>query len=148
MLRAPTVPVAATNPALHVVAVEDPAQLEDFERTLVEAYPAPEQPFAGLRLLGAPVLASDWRLFSGYEGDRCVATAAAWLDDAATVVEMVSVRDECRGRGFGTAITAAATHAVPGRSAMLIASDLGRPIYDQLGYLPLLRYTLFLGMRA
>jgi hypothetical protein len=30
---------------------------------------------------------------------------------------------------------------------MLIASDLGRPVYDQLGYLPLLRYTLFVGMR-
>ena len=45
-------------------------------------------------------------------------------------------------------ITAAATLAVPGRTAMLIASDLGRSIYAQLGYIPLLRYTLYLGMRG
>jgi hypothetical protein len=60
----------------------------------------------------------------------------------------VSVRDDCRGAGFGTAITAAASDAAPGRTAMLIASDLGRPIYDALGYLPLLRYTLYIGTRG
>jgi hypothetical protein len=148
MLRAPSVPRRDTNPALRIVAVENAAQLEDFERTLVEAYPAPElQPFAGPRLLLPPVLDTDWRFFAGYDGDRCVATAAAWLCDSVTIVEQVSVRDECRGKGYGTAITAAATHVAPGRTAMLIASDLGRPIYDALGYLPLLRYTLYVGTR-
>jgi predicted GNAT family acetyltransferase len=93
------------------------------------------------------VLSTAWRFYNGYEGDRCVATAASWLSDTVTVVEFVSVRAECRGKGYGAAITAAATHAEPGRTAMLIASDLGRSVYDQLGYLPLLRYTLYLGLR-
>lgn len=174
MVRAPTVPKRATNPALRIEAVTTAEGLVEYERTLVEAYPAPEmQPFAGLRLLHADLLASKWQFFAGYDGDRCVATAAAWLHDSVTIIEQVSVRDECRGNGYGTAITAAATHAVPAervrdrpdehgeppsrdeqardlgnRTAMLIASDLGRPIYDQLGYLTLLRYTLYIGMRG
>lgn len=149
MVRAPTVPRRATNPALRVETVTTENGLVEYERTLVEAYPTPElQPFAGLRLLHPDALATQWRFFAGYEGDRCVATAAAWIDGAVTIVEQVSVRDECRGHGYGTAITAAATHAVDDRTAMLIASDLGRPIYDQLGYLPLLRYTLYIGLRG
>jgi len=149
MVRAPSVPKPAPTPALRVERVTTAAGLVEYERTLVEAYPAPEmQPFAGARLLVPDVLATAWQFFAGYDGDRCVATAAAWVCDSVTVVEQVSVRDECRGKGFGTAITAAATHAVEGRTAMLIASDLGRPIYDRLGYLPLLRYTLYIGMRG
>jgi hypothetical protein len=112
------------------------------------AYPTPEmQPWQRGAFLRPELLETSWRLFVGYEGARCVATAAAWLSDAHTIVEMVSVRDECRGHGYGAAITSAATAAEPGRTAMLIASDLGRPVYDKLGYLPLLRYTLFVGMR-
>ena len=35
----------------------------------------------------------------------------------------------------------------PARPVLLVASDLGRPVYDRLGYLPLLRYTLWAGHR-
>jgi GNAT superfamily N-acetyltransferase len=149
MMRAPSVPRRDGNPALRVEAVTTADGLVEYERTLVEAYPAPEmQPFVGPRLFLPAALDTGWRLFAGYEGDRCVATAAAWPTDSVTIVEQVSVRDDCRGKGYGTAITAAATHAVADRTAMLIASDLGRPIYDALGYLPLLRYTLYIGMRS
>lgn len=148
MLRAPTVPVLATNPKLRVAAVTTADGLADFEQTIVDAYPIPElQPWKREAFLRPEILTTRWRFFVGCEGDRSVATAAAWLTDTVTIVEQVSVRDECRGRGYGTAITAAATHAAPGRPAMLIASDLGRPIYDQLGYTPLLRYTLYVGTR-
>jgi hypothetical protein len=149
MLRAPTVPLLATNPKLHVTAVKTADDLADFEQTLVEAYPVPElQPWKRETFLRPAILSTQWRFFVGYEADRCVATAAAWLCDTVTIVEQVSVRDDCRGRGYGAAITAAATHADPGPPAMLIASDLGRSIYEQLGYVPLLRYSLHLGTRA
>ena len=35
---------------------------------------------------------------------------------------------------------------LPG-SGLLVASDLGRNVYAKLGYLPILRYTLWLGFR-
>jgi hypothetical protein len=40
-----------------------------------------------------------------------------------------------------------ATAASPDLPAMLISSDLGRGVYDRLGYLPLLRFTLWAGHR-
>lgn len=148
MIRPPTAPVLPTNPELRISLVESAEQLADFEQTLVEAYPVPEyQPWQRGSFFGPDVLSSRWRMFVGYEGDRCVATAGAWLTDTITVVEMVSTRDVCRGKGYGAAITAAATHAEPDRTAMLIASDLGRSVYDRLGYLPFLRYTLYIGTR-
>jgi hypothetical protein len=149
MLRAPSVPPLPANPNLRISLVDTADGCADFEQTLVEAYPVPElQPWQRGSYLNPDVLSTRWRFFVGYDGDRCVATAGAWLADSVTIVEIVSVRDECRGKGYGTAITGAATHAAPGRPAMLIASDLGRPAYDKLGYLPLLRYTLYVGRRA
>ena len=93
------------------------------------------------------VLDSDWRFFVGYENDQPVATAGAFVTDTLTVVEAIGTRPEARGKGYGAAITAAATLAEPANPAMLIASDLGRSTYDRLGYLPLLRYSLWLGTR-
>jgi hypothetical protein len=149
MLRPPSAAAPSTNATLRIAPVESADQLADFEQTLVEAYPAPEmQPWQRGAFLRPELLETSWRLFVGSEGDRCVATAAAWLADTVAVVEMVAVRDECRGNGYGAAITAAATVAEPDRTAMLIASDLGQPVYRQLAYLPLLRYTLYVGMRG
>ena len=149
MFRPPTVPASPTNPTLRVEPVETADALADFEQTIIEAYPVPElQPWRRGSFLHPEVLESRWRFFVGYEDDRCVATAGAWVSDTITVVEQVSVRDECRGKGYGAAITAAATHAEPSRTAMLIASDLGRPVYDQLGYVTLLRFTLYVGTRS
>ena len=149
MLRAPSVAPLSPKANLRITLVDTEDALADFEQTLVEAYPVPElQPWQRGSFFGPAMLTTSWRLFAGYEGDRCVATAGAWITDSVTIVELVSVRDDCRGKGYGIAITAAATVAVPGAPAMLIASDLGRPAYDKLGYVPILRHTLYLGMRT
>jgi GNAT superfamily N-acetyltransferase len=133
---------------LHIHEVRDVNSLADFERTLMEAYPTPEmQPWVRGSFLHEGVLATDWRLFVGYRDDQPVATAAAYVTSSTTVVEMVAVRPEWRGLGFGAAITAAATMTEPSRTATLISSDLGRPTYDRMGFIPLVRYSLWLGQR-
>jgi uncharacterized protein (TIGR03086 family) len=76
------------------------------------------------------MLDGNWRLLVGSEGDEPVATAAAYLAPTLNLVEFVSARAEVRSRGFGAALTAAAGVAAPDRPAMLIASDLGRSVYD------------------
>lgn len=132
-----------------IVRASNAAQLEDFERVLVEAYPVEElQPHRPRTLLHPDVLDSAWQFFVAYDGDRAVATAGAYVTDRITMVELVSARPETRRRGIGAAVTAAATLAAPDRPALLIASDLGRGVYGRLGYLPLLRYTLWIGLRA
>jgi hypothetical protein len=147
MLRAPG-GSAPPAPGLRIVRAADADTLADFERTLIEAYPIAEmQPWQRGAYLREPVLDSNWRFFVGYEGDNAVATAAAYVSPTVTMVELVSSRPEGRGKGYGAAITAAASLTEPERPAMLVASDLGRNVYARLGYAPILRYTLWLGLR-
>lgn len=144
-------PAGGSAPAvagIDIREVVDADGLADFEQTLIEAYPAPEmQPWQRGAMFDPAVLDTAWRLFVGYEDGRPVATAGAFVTPTVTVVELVSTRAECRGRGYGTAITAAATLVDAAKPAMLIASDLGRGSYERLGYVALLRYSLWLGLR-
>jgi hypothetical protein len=136
-------------PGLRIVEVRTRDALRDFEKTITEAYPAPEQlPFGSRpRLFSDGLLDSNWHFYVGYEEARPVATAASFVGDGVVVVEGVSTRAECRGRGYGAALTAAATVTACDRPAALVASDLGRGVYADLGYVPILRYTLWLGTR-
>lgn len=147
MLRAPG-GAAPLIDGLHIATAHDASTLADFEQTLIEAYPIPEmQPWQHADFLTTAALASQWRFFVGYEDDRAVATAAAYVTPTVNIVELVSARPECRGKGYGAALTAAATLTEPDRPAMLVSSDLGRGVYARLGYTAILRYTLWLGMR-
>ena len=141
-----TAPLAS---GLRIVEVAHADELADFEQTLIEAYPSPRccrgqrESYSASGRARHPLASSS----SATTDDRPVATAAAYVTPEVTIVELVSARPECRGRGYGAALTAAASVAAPDQPAMLIASDLGRGVYARLGYLPLLRYTLWLGMR-
>jgi len=86
-------------------------------------------------------------MWVGYLDGEPVATSAAYVGPHHVDVEMISARPEVRGRGVGRAVTAAATLAAPDLPAMLISSDDGRPVYARLGYVPILRFTLWIGHR-
>ena len=123
-------------------------KLEEFTTTLVEAFPVP--PLAGLPLggYGPELLDVDgWHMWIGRIDGRGVATAGAWVHGGLVDVEWISARPETRGRGVGAAVTWAATMADRARPAMLIASDLGQPVYERMGYLRLTRFTLWVGAR-
>jgi hypothetical protein len=149
MMIRPAGPAPAGPTGLRIDVVDDSARLADFERTIIEAYPTVElAPFGSQpRLFADPLLDSDWTLYVGYEDDHPVATAAAFVTDHVVAVEMVSSRSECRGRGYGAAITAAAATTRIDRPSALVSSDLGNNVYRRLGYLPILRYTLWMGAR-
>jgi GNAT superfamily N-acetyltransferase len=134
---------------LELRPVTDAASAEEYERTLVEAYPDPALlPYARRRFLaGDSWSAPGWHHWVGYVGGAAVATASAYVGPHHIDVEMISARPEVRGRGVGRAVTAAATVVAPDRPAMLISSDDGRPVYERLGYVPILRFTLWAGHR-
>jgi hypothetical protein len=48
-----------------------------------------------------------------------------------------------RGRGYGEAVTWAATQVGSGLPAVLIASDPGRPVYERMGFVALSRWTFW-----
>lgn len=144
MLRPPGADVPPVPDGLEIVPVTTADELEEFGSTMVEAFPVPElagRPYGGFGpgLLDVP----GWRMWIGRVDGRAVATSAVHLHAGVNDVEWISNRPEARGRGIGAAVTWAATLADPARPAMLIASDLGQPVYERMGYLRLTRFTLW-----
>jgi len=134
---------------LEVRPVTDATTADEYERTLVEAYPDQGLlPYAGRRFVpGDSWSTPGWHHWVGVLDGTAVATASAYVGPHHIDVEMISTRPEVRGRGVGRALTAAATVVAPDRPALLISSDDGRPVYERLGYVPILRFTLWAGHR-
>ncbi len=93
---------------------------------------------AGPAFLDGPV-----QLFLGLVDGRPVATAGAREGHGVVDVDWVATLPGERGHGYGAALTWAATLCRPDRTAVLIASDDGQPVYQAMGYLRLLRLTLW-----
>jgi hypothetical protein len=135
---------AASMPApegLEITAVTTADEVEVFAATLAAAYPAS----SGGSLFTAPILDVDgislW--VARLDGDP-VATALAHHAGNVNGVEMISCMPSARGRRVGEALTWLPTRVRPDRPAALIASDLGRPVYERMGFVALLRFTLWM----
>jgi predicted GNAT family acetyltransferase len=112
---------------------------------LIAGYPMPE--LAGLapgRCFDARVLGGPLRFFVGWSDGTPVATAAVTVAHGVGLVEFVATMAGARGKGFGAAVTQAAAVADPTVPAVLISSDLGRPVYERLGFLALNRWTFWI----
>jgi GNAT superfamily N-acetyltransferase len=129
--------------------VTDATTARDWEHALVHGYPEPAlQPFeAGCFLPERALAAPRWRHWVGYLAGEAVGTASALVGDHHVDVEFISTLESARGRGIGRALTAVAVLAAPELPAMLISSDPGRTVYERLGFIPLLRFTLWAGHR-
>jgi GNAT superfamily N-acetyltransferase len=151
MVRVPG--LAAGSPlapsGLSVRRVESLEQLNDFERTLVEAYPIPDLlPWSPGVFLGSKLTAHPrWHLFVGCFDGIPVATAAAYVTEHAVDVTLVTCLPEMRGRGFGRAVTQAAADVDRSKPALLLASDDGQPVYRAMGFRALTRFSLWIGTR-
>lgn len=140
MFRPAGPPPDGHDAGLDLREVTDADGLATFFRTIVEAYPMP----AGASVLADPrVLGGDIRLWVGYEDDRPVGTAGVIVAHGVNDVEWVSVYERDRGKGYGAALTWAATLAEPTLPAVLIASDPGQPVYEKMGYLRLTRMSMW-----
>ena len=78
-----------------------------------------------------------------------VGTAAAAGFGATGWLGGIAVAPSARGRGLGGALTRAALEALGKRSTiLLLASPLGRPIYERLGFVPDGEYRVFMSDAA
>jgi len=76
----------------------------------------------------------DLHLFTGFLDGEPVATALAAVHPQVVMVGAVRTRPDVRGRGIGTALTAAAVAVAPDRVAALGARPLGVPVYRRMGF--------------
>lgn len=85
----------------------------------------------------------DWLAALRYEPEGCfgvevdgrvVASAAAACYDRLSWIGMVLTLPEFRGRGFARLLTQAAVVYSGNRAVRLDASDLGRPLYESMGF--------------
>lgn len=132
-------------PGLRIEAVDSEASLRAFEIAIVRGFgstdPEPVEPGA---VFGPTILDDErFRLWVGWEGERPVCAAATFVEAGINDVTLVGTVPEARRRGYGAAVTWRATLADPSLPAMLIATDDGRQLYERMGYLPLLRFTVW-----
>jgi hypothetical protein len=140
MIRPPGGERPPVPPSLSIEPVSDAPGLVEFARSLAAYYPMPEQAVSCFApgLLGGPT-----QMWIGREAGRPVGVAAAHLSHGVANIEWVAADPACRGKGYGAAMTWQATLADPSLPAVLIASDDGRPVYERMGYLPIVRWTLW-----
>ena len=150
MVRPAGLALPAAPPELRIVRVDSAETARDQERTLVDGYPAPQlQPFREVTMMTAGTLAAPgWHHFVGYVDNRPVAAGSSYVGERLLRVENIATLDDVRGRGYGLAITAATIAVDLSKPATLVASDLGRPIYEKLGFTALSRCTYWIGMRT
>lgn len=146
MLRLPGGEPNPPPPAgVDVREVRDADELAVAERVLVEGYPLPGlDPFTPGDLLHPSLLRPDTRMWLARVDGEPAAMAAAHHHAGMTIVEFVATLPVARGRGAATAVARAATLADPALSAVLLASDDGRPVYERMGYLAVERWTAWL----
>jgi hypothetical protein len=149
MLRPAHTALPAPPPELRIVPVGDDRTALDYEHTLAYGYPAVQmQPVKTLSVLTpAARSAPGWQHFVGYVDGRPATAGSAYVDDRLVRVDNIATLEDARGRGYGAAITASAVGVDLSKPATLIASDLGRPVYERLGFVALQRVTYWLGSR-
>jgi GNAT superfamily N-acetyltransferase len=151
MVRPAGVPLPPAPSELRIARVDgrDAAVVRDFERTLIDGFPIDGlQPFEKVRLYAPETFeAPGWHHFVAYLDDRPVAAGSSHVDERVLRVENIATLPQARGRGAGRAITAATIAADESKPATLVASDPGRPVYERLGFVAVLRVTYWLGPR-
>jgi hypothetical protein len=135
-----------TPPAeLRIEVVRDLDGLHAWERVVITGYPFEALADAPPGALASP----DWlaesrlRLWVGWVEGRPVCASSAWTEHGINDVTLVATVPDARRRGYGEALTWCAARADPSLPSMLLSSDEGRPVYERMGYLPLLRLTLW-----
>jgi hypothetical protein len=149
MVRPPVAAATALPPELRIEEARGATALGDYERVLIEGYPVPElQPIQAGSAYDARVLGGPFRAWVGYLDGRAVTGAVSHTSAGVVGIYAVATLAEARGKSYGAAVTYAATQANPALPAMLQASDLGRPVYERIGFEYISDFTLWLKPRA
>jgi len=130
---------------LDIEEISDIEGLREFHNVVVPGYPIDGMDEGPLELLLQESALGDPRLrcWVGRCDGRPVSAVSVFVDCGINDVTLLATLPEERGQGYGEALMWRATLSSPQLPAMLLSSDLGRPIYQRMGYLPLMRFTVW-----
>ncbi|MEP7033834.1 MAG: GNAT family N-acetyltransferase [Actinomycetota bacterium] len=131
MIREPGGEPRACPPELEVAEIDGDAGIREVWSVIDEVFcehlvPEP--------LWDARMLSDDYRVWVGRLDGRAVATATAYVSDGFVGIYGVATLAEVRGCGYGEAVTWAATRCRPSLPATLQASEMGKTVYERMGY--------------
>lgn len=140
------IPDPAPLPAgLVITTVEDKSSLQDFIDVNAEAFGMPVEGMSRLLTMGF-IADPGWRAYLGALDGRPVAASMLQLDGDIAGVYFVGTRADYRNRGLGAAMTwhtvreGAAAGCIIGA---LQASDMGKPVYERMGFRVVAGYRTF-----
>jgi GNAT superfamily N-acetyltransferase len=142
-------PMPPAAPAVSVRVVDDVAALDEHLRVLIDGGLAAD---LAHRLFPASWLADpDVRILTGFLDGRPVGTGLAIRTGSVSGVYSIGTHPSARRRGVGSAVTVAAVTA--GRDwgcdpIVLQATEMGEPLYRELGFRTVVRYTTFVPGRV
>lgn len=147
MLLRPNSPVPRpTPPGLIVERVRDERGLRDSTDLLAAAFETPAESHArccGTDWLTEPAMS----VHLARDGADALSTCWIWRDGPLAYVAAMATSPDHQRRGAGRAVLtqALAEHAATGATAAsLIASDAGRPLYEQIGFRTVDRSTMWI----
>ena len=142
--------VPPTPASLRLERVGGTEALRDWERVAVDGFPYRElQPYRPGALLADAVLAEErLRLWVGYEQDRPVCAGSLFVDAGVAAFSLGVTLPSARRRGYWAAMAGVRLVEAPGLPAVGVFSDMSRPGAEALGFLPVVRFTLWHRPRA
>ncbi|MBU2665377.1 GNAT family N-acetyltransferase [Actinoplanes bogorensis] len=134
MVRPPG--AAPAPPAARAAEVRSAADLAVAERVMIDGFPLRRyQPLRTGTALPPRVLElPGWRVWLAYCDGVPAAGAYTYDDGESNGVYWVATLPEHRGHGLGRAVMTAAIAVAPERPHSLVATDVGRPLYESVGF--------------
>jgi GNAT superfamily N-acetyltransferase len=132
-------------PGIEIQRVTDAVGLDDHRKVVTEGFGSPPAVALGTtcaELLDRP----ECVVYVGYADGAPVASGLGWRTGRVIGVYAIATIPAARRRGFGAAMTARVVTdglASGCDAAALQASELGRPIYERLGFLVDVRYVAY-----
>ena len=139
MLRAPEPVEVVTRAGVEVTIAATPEELEQAERVIVEGFPRPEvQPWQPGRFLPKAVLSDPgWRTWLARRDGVPAAAAVSYDDGELLGVYWLATLPAHRGGGLGAVLMTAILASRPEMASGLVATQMGLPLYERLGYRPI-----------
>jgi hypothetical protein len=146
LIRPPAHIAGVPNPpAVELSPVAGASELREWERVAVEGYPLPELlPFRPGRLADPRLLGDDrLQLTVGREGDEAVSAGALFSDAGIGCFALGVTKPHARRRGHWLAHAVHRLNAAPDVWMAGVFSDDSRPPAERIGFVPILRFTLW-----